>query len=55
MIKILTVCKTTKHHSQHIIGANVHTLLEFKTSKSIYSYMFKIKTGIVGFFVGTLN
>jgi len=38
----LTVFKTTEHRSQHIVGANVHTLPEFKTSKSIY--MFKIKT-----------
>jgi len=45
MIKILTVCKTTEHHSQDIIGANVHTLPEFKTSKSIY--MLKIKTSNV--------
>ena len=38
----MAVYNTTKHSSQHNIGANVHTLPEFETSKSIY--VFKIKT-----------
>ena len=37
----MAVYNTTKHISQHNIGANVHTLPEFETSKSIY--VFKIK------------
>ena len=38
----MAVYNTTKHSSQHNIGANVHTLPEFETSKSIYAFKIKM-------------